>query len=90
MLITRRSERVIPGPPFLGILSPSATSMTKMVASTSSGLKVADKIRVYQIATKEPDPVKAITKTSDRPNLYEAVDLANVWLKRAEKDAAAK
>ena len=64
--------------------------MTKMVASTSSGLKVADKIRVYQIATKEPDPVKAITKTSDRPNLYEAVDLANVWLKRAEKDAAAK
>ena len=55
-----------------------------------NGLKVADKIRVYQIATKEPDPVKAITKTSDRPNLYEAVDLANVWLKRAEKDAAAK
>lgn len=51
---------------------------------------VADKIKVYQIATNEPDPVKAIVKTSDRPNLYEAVDLAHVWLKRAEKDTSAQ
>ena len=28
LLITRRSERVMPGPPFEGILSPAATSMT--------------------------------------------------------------
>src|SRR5580692_12253471 len=28
LLMTRRSERVMPGPPFLGILSPAATSMT--------------------------------------------------------------
>lgn len=55
---------------------------------TNDGLMVADKIKVYQMSTKEPNPVKAIVKTSDRPNLYEAVDLANVWLKRAEKDAS--
>lgn len=54
------------------------------------GLMVADKIKVYQIATNEPDPVKAIVKTSDRPNLYEAVDLAHVWLKCAEKDTSAQ
>ena len=41
------------------------------------------------MATREKDPVKAIVKTSDRPNLYEAVDLAHVWLKRAERDAQA-
>ena len=42
LLMTSRSDLVIPGPPFLGILSPSATSITKIVASTSSGLKVAE------------------------------------------------
>lgn len=76
---------------YYGYMSEPFVVMMQIVHQQEvNGLKVADKIRVYQIATKEPDPVKAITKTSDRPNLYEAVDLANVWLKRAEKDAAAK
>ena len=44
LFITNRSERVIPGPPFLGILSPSATSITNIVASDNSGLNVADKL----------------------------------------------
>lgn len=76
---------------YYGYMSEPFVVMMQIVHQQEvNGLKVADKIRVYQIATKEPDPVKATTKTSDRPNLYEAVDLANVWLKRAEKDAAAK
>ena len=71
---------------YYGYMSEPFVVMMQIVHQQEvNGLKVADKIRVYQIATKEPDPVKAITKTSDRPNLYEAVDLANVWLKRAEK-----
>lgn len=53
------------------------------------GTKIADKLKVYQMATREKDPVKAIVKTSDRPNLYEAIDLAHVWLKRAERDGQA-
>lgn len=44
LLMTRRSDRVMPGPPFRGILSPSATSITKIVASTSSGLNVAERL----------------------------------------------
>lgn len=55
-----------------------------------NGLQIADKIKVYQMSTKEQNPVKAIVKTSDRPNLYEAVDLANVWLRRAERDSASR
>lgn len=50
------------------------------------GLQIADKIKVYQISTKEADPIKAVVRTSDRPSLYEAVDLANVWLRRTEVD----
>lgn len=76
---------------YYGYMSEPFVVMMQIVHQQEvNGLKVADKIRVYQMATKEPDPVKAITKTSDRPNLYETVDLANVWLKRAEKDVAAK
>ena len=34
----------MPGPPLRGILSPSDTSMTKIVASASSGEKVAERL----------------------------------------------
>ena len=44
LLMTSKSDLVIPGPPLRGILSPSATSITKIVASTSSGLKVAERL----------------------------------------------
>src|SRR5215470_4924347 len=44
LLITRRSERVTPGPPLRGILSPPETSMTYIDASTSSGLKLAARL----------------------------------------------
>src|SRR6266700_4107708 len=44
LLITSRSERVIPGPPLRGTLSPPATSMTYIEASTSSGLKLAARL----------------------------------------------
>ena len=54
----------------------------------AAGISIADKIRVYQMATHEENPMKAIVKTSERTSLYEAVDLAYVWLNRAEKEAA--
>src|SRR5256885_196986 len=44
LLITSRSERVMPGPPFDGILSPAATSMTYTVRSASSGENVAARL----------------------------------------------
>jgi hypothetical protein len=44
LLITSRSERVIPGPPLRGIFSPSATSITYIVKSANSGLNVAARL----------------------------------------------
>ena len=76
---------------YYGYMSDSYVVMMQIVHQCeTNGIQIADKIKVYQIATKEPDPVKAIVKTSDRSSLYEAVDLANVWLKRAEKEDSAQ
>lgn len=54
------------------------------------GMKLADKLKVYQMATREKNPMKAIVKTSDRSTLYDAVDLAHAWLVRVEKDPGSK
>jgi len=44
LFINNKSDLVIPGPPFLGILSPADTSMTYIDKSTSSGLKLDAKL----------------------------------------------
>lgn len=49
-------------------------------------LDVASKIKIYQMSTDlSLPPNKAITKSSERESLYEALDLANAWLKRTIK-----
>ena len=44
LFINNKSDLVIPGPPFLGILSPADTSITYIDKSTSSGLKLDAKL----------------------------------------------
>ena len=47
-------------------------------------LDVATKIKVYKMATDEKlNPVEAIVKTSEKSSLYEALDIAYIWLSRA-------
>ena len=49
-------------------------------------LEIASKIKVYQMSTDLTlPPNKAITKSSEKESLYEALDLANAWLKRTVK-----
>ena len=49
-------------------------------------IEVASKIKVYQMSTDDKlNPTEAIKKTSEKESLYEALDLANAWLKRAVK-----
>ncbi|MGN1481391.1 hypothetical protein [Porcipelethomonas sp.] len=49
-------------------------------------LDVASKIKVYQMSTDlDLPPNKAVTRTSEKESLYEALDLANAWLSRAVK-----
>ncbi|MGN0614390.1 MAG: hypothetical protein ACI4JB_10895 [Porcipelethomonas sp.] len=50
-------------------------------------IDIASKIKVYQMSTDLTlPPNKAVTKTSEKESLYEALDLANAWLSRAVKN----
>lgn len=45
-------------------------------------MDLASKIKVYQMSTDLTlPPNKAVTKTSEKESLYEALDLANAWLR---------
>lgn len=48
------------------------------------GEDIATKVRVVQMDTNEPDPIKAFVKNAEREcGLYEALDIAKVWLDKA-------
>lgn len=52
-------------------------------------LEVANKIKIYLMSTDEKlNPMEAISKTSERDSLYEALDVANAWLERAKRETA--
>ncbi len=51
-----------------------------------NGEQVTSKVRVVQMDTNEPDPLKAFVKNAEREcGLYEALDVASVWLEKALK-----
>ena len=48
------------------------------------GIAVSEKVRLYLMSTDESlNPIQAITRTSERDNLYEALDVATTWLERS-------
>lgn len=50
------------------------------------GLDVASKVKIYEMSTDDSlTPLEAITRTSEKDGLYEALDLAFAWLKRPLK-----
>ena len=53
------------------------------VAGTTEedGIKKANKVRIYKMATDEKlNPMEAIVKNTEKSSLYEALDIAYVWL----------
>lgn len=47
-------------------------------------IEVANKIQVYKMATDEKlSPLEDIVKNSEKTSLYEALDIAYIWLSRA-------
>ena len=49
-------------------------------------IDVASKIKVYQMSTDETlNPMERVVKSSEKSGLYEALDLAKVWLERTKK-----
>ena len=50
-----------------------------------NGMAVADKIMVILMRTAtDIDPQDMVVKTSNRESLYDALDVANIWLSRTE------
>ncbi|MCM1523841.1 MAG: hypothetical protein NC120_05225 [Ruminococcus sp.] len=58
--------------------------MMQIMEKTQVGdLSVASKVKIYKMATDEKlSPVDAIVKQSEKNSLYEAFDIAYVWLTR--------
>ncbi|HBB20434.1 MAG TPA: hypothetical protein DCZ62_08395 [Ruminococcus sp.] len=49
-----------------------------------NGEEVTSKVRVVQMSTETSDPMKAFVKNAEREcGLYEALDIAKVWLDKA-------
>ncbi len=59
--------------------------MLQIIEKTKVGdLDVASKIKIYQMATDEKLTLnEATVKTSEKTSLYEALDIAYIWLSRA-------
>lgn len=58
--------------------------MMQIMEKTKVGdLDVASKVKIYKMATDEKlNPVEAIVKQSEKNSLYEAFDIAYIWLSR--------
>ena len=78
-----RHEDVI----YYGNMTDDYVVMLQILSKTKvNNMDVANKIKVYQMSTDlSLPPNKAVTKTSEKESLYEALDLANAWLSRAVK-----
>lgn len=50
----------------------------------AGGLKMANRVDVKLMRTaKDINPKDTIAKTAEKPNLYQALDIADIWLTRA-------
>lgn len=49
------------------------------------GVKIADKVKVQLVNTRDANPMTAIVKNTDKNGLYAAVEIASIWLERALK-----
>ena len=58
-------------------------NITVMSTKNVDGMDIADKLKVVLLRTaKDIYPKDMVVKTSDRSSLYEALDVANIWLTR--------
>ena len=69
---------------YYGNMSDETVACLNIMSSHKEGeLEVADKIMVVLMRTaKDIDPLQAVLKTSNRTSLYDALDVANIWLTR--------
>ncbi|MDE5649168.1 MAG: hypothetical protein K2I33_04620 [Oscillospiraceae bacterium] len=79
-----RHEDVI----YYGNMSDDYVVMLKILNKRKvNDIDIASKIKIYQMSTDLTlPPNQAVTKTSEKESLYEALDLANAWLSRTVKN----
>ena len=73
---------------YYGFMDQSHVVMLTVLTTKKVGeAEVADKVRVQLIATDITlNPLEAMIKTSEKNGLFEALDLASIWLERALKN----
>lgn len=69
---------------YYGNMNDNTVIMMQILEKTKMGkLDVASRIKIYQMKTDEKlSPMEAIVKQSEKSSLYEALDIAYVWLSR--------
>lgn len=69
---------------YYGNMSDELVTTIRIVSThKENDIDVADKLKVTLMRTaKDIDAKDMIVKTSDRNSLYEALDVANIWLTR--------
>ncbi len=70
---------------YYGSMGDNEVVMLQIAGKKKVGdVDVATKVRLYRMLTDESVDVMArITKTAEKPSLYEALDLAYDWLKKS-------
>ncbi|NLJ16948.1 MAG: hypothetical protein GX346_07440 [Clostridiales bacterium] len=70
---------------YYGKMSDEYVSLLTILSSKKIGdIDVADKVRVQLILTSpKEDATDMVAKSSEQDGLYQALDLAHVWLSRA-------
>ncbi len=65
---------------------PYVVMLQIMGKEKQNGIEVAKSVQLYKMATDEKlSPIEAIVKKGQRNSLYEAVDMAYVWLMKSEE-----
>lgn len=78
--LVRKGREIIYGNPEDEMITQIQIMHTRKVKD----LEVADKVKVFlMLNDPEVDITKSIVRNCDRPSLFEALDVANVWLNRA-------
>lgn len=67
------------------INDPYVTLLSVVESHEVHGVKIADKVKVQLVNTREANPLAAIEKSSDKNGMYAAIEIASIWLERALK-----
>lgn len=70
---------------YYGNMSDDYVVMIQIIEKQKVGdIEVASKLKLYKMSTDESkNPIERISQTSEKDGLYDALDIAYIWLSRA-------